>query len=315
MRNLKIYINILPILIVSMISILTTYRSEINNAKDDELKWINFMWISDSVDNQFVDKTRIYLPVRIEGIPHDFTLQFDLGSDITQIYDASIMPYLTVYPEVKQKLDTSNHLNHIDLIVDGYTFKDRSLSLREDNRNVLTTDSVDTKTTKHIGTIGVDLFKDKVLIIDYPNEQIAVTDKVPLDMAKKAYFVNITLDRRGRAVLPLQIKGKERKVLFDTGSSLFSILTIPENWAEVTSHQVTDSMAVPSWGETIYLYGTMGDHVYLGKQKLPKAVFYKTEALANFLEYNGTWGMTGNAYFWDNTVIVDFANKRFGVIK
>ena len=48
---------------------------------------------------------------------------------------------------------------------------------------------------------------------------------------------------------------------------------------------------------------------------MPKAICYKAEEKTNFLQANDLWGITGNAYFWNYTVIVDFANKKFGVIK
>ena len=312
MKNISTLIYILPILIIS---VLTASRIKL---PEDEPDWMKFMWVGDSLGDQYFDKTRIYLPVNIKGIPHDFTLQFDLGLNVTLVYEPSLRPYLTLYPAVEQKLDTTSeydYLRQVDITIDGYRFRDKSILLADDDRNVLTVDSVNTNTVKHIGSIGADLFQGKVLIIDYPNTRIAVAEQVPSSLASKAVFVDMSLDKRGRPVLPLRVNNEERKVMFDTGSSLFQLITSPPNWATVTSRQITDSVLVTSFGEEYYLYGAETDDIFLGDQRLPKAICYKAEEKTNFLQANDLWGITGNAYFWNYTVIVDFANKKFGVIK
>ena len=308
-------IYIFAILIITTISILTASKTKL---PEDELDWMKFMWVGDSLGSQYFDKTRIYLPVNVQGIPYDFTLQFDLGLNVTLVYEPSIRPYLTLYPTIEQKLDTASaydYLRQVDIMIDGHKFEDRSILLSEDDRNVLTVDSVNSSTVKHIGSIGADLFQDKVLIIDYPNTRIAVAEQIPSSLASEAVFVDMSLDKRGRPVLPLRVKDKERKVMFDTGSSLFQLITSPQNWATVTSGQITDSVLVTSFGKEYYLYGAETDDIFLGDQRLPKATCYKAEEKTDFLQANDLWGITGNAYFWNYTVIVDFANKKFGVIK
>ena len=316
MRNLRASLYLLPILILSVLAILTAYQTD--KRSTETLEWMKFMWISDSLGNQYFDRAYIYLPVEIQGIPHPFTFQFDLGAHQSLVYDASIEPYLALYPEIKQKLDTASGfpiLNHVNLVIDSQKFKDRYLLLRKDDRNVLTLDSAKSHTVKHIGTIGADFFQNKVLIIDYQNERLAVTYQVPSDMASKASFVSMSLDRQGRINLPFTVNGKERKVMFDTGSSLFQLVTSPQNWSRVTSGQVTDSVLTSTWGEEYYVYGADINDIYLGNQKLPKATCYKNEYVADVLKEYGVWGVTGNAYFWNNIVVVDFVNKQFGWIR
>ncbi len=173
MKNISTLIYILPILIIS---VLTASRTKL---PEDEPDWMKFRWVGDSLGGQYFDKTRIYLPVNIEGIPHDFTFQFDLGLNVTLVYESSLRPYLPSYPMVEQKLDTTaeyDYLRQVDITIDGHPFRDKSILLADDDRNVLTVDSVNSPTVKHIGSIGADLFQGKVLIIDYPNTRIAVAD-------------------------------------------------------------------------------------------------------------------------------------------
>ena len=286
--------------------------------KEDSLQWMKFTWVGDTLAGQYFERAAIFLPVKIQNMPHEFTLQFDLGANESLVYKPSIKPYLTLYPSVAQALDSTSesaYLRHVDVTIDDQKFEDRSLFLREDNRNPLTIDSAKSNTVKHIGTIGVDLFQDQVLIIDYPNTRLAVTDRIPEEFADAGVFVNITLDRHGRVHVPMQIDGNTEEILFDTGSSLFPFFTTPENWAAATSQQVTDSIYTSTWGEYYYTYGAPIDDIYLGDEKLPPATCYENEYLANFIKEEGIWGVTGNAYFWNGIVIIDFTHQRFGWIK
>jgi hypothetical protein len=36
--------------------------------------------------------------------------------------------------------------------------------------------------------------------------------------------------------------------------------------------------------------------------------------LATFLESENIWGLTGNKYFLNNVIIIDYKNKLFGVL-
>ena len=42
--------------------------------------------------------------------------------------------------------------------------------------------------------------------------------------------------------------------------------------------------------------------------------FYTTlEDIASFFMEEEIWGVTGNAYFLKNTIIIDYKNNRFGI--
>ncbi len=315
MKKIQTYLFTLPSLLLILFSVLA--NDEIHTPEDDKLNWIRFMWVGDSLDNRYFDKAGINLPVRMQGIPHDFTFQFDLGADLTRTYGSSLHAYLHLYPEVQQKLDSSSghtFLKNVDLVMDGQQFQDRDLFYMKGYGSKISLDSARSNTVKHIGTIGVDLFQNQVLIIDYPNTRLAVTQQLPTDIANKTTFVDISLDRHGRVHLPLLIQGEEKKLLFDTGASLFPLQTTPENWAIVTSQQVTDSILTSTWGKQYYMYGSTVDNIQLGNKELPTATCYKNEYLADFYKQEGIWGVTGNAYFWDHVVVIDFANKKFGIV-
>jgi hypothetical protein len=104
--------------------------------------------------------------------------------------------------------------------------------------------------------------------------------------------------------------------MFDTGSSLFALITTTEKANEISSKPITDSLKISSWGEYYMVYGqTIKSKIMFGQKQLNKAVVYfdNRQNNSNFYKEEEIWGITGNAYFLNNVVIIDYKNKRFGV--
>lgn len=52
------------------------------NAQD--LKWIPFKWTGDSVSGRYFDKSSMLIPVKIDNIPANFNMQFDMGHCLSE---------------------------------------------------------------------------------------------------------------------------------------------------------------------------------------------------------------------------------------
>lgn len=289
-----------------------------------KLQWIPFNWVGDSVSGKYFDKLAITIPVTLDNLPHKFNMQLDLGATTTVIYGNSIKPYLDNYRELKNKIDTT--LKFRIQSQTNYKFKNLNLRLGDVNfgkRNIghfkdfgddIPKDSINTKTEKHIGTIAPDLFENKILIIDYPNKRICVTTELPKQFSK-AQFRDYKI-KQGRIKIPITINGKDEDVMFDTGSSLFALITTTEKANEISSKPITDSLKISSWGEYYMVYGQpIKSKIMFGQKQLNKAVVYfdNRQNNSNFYKEEEIWGITGNAYFLNNVVIIDYKNKRFGV--
>jgi hypothetical protein len=59
------------------------------------------------------------------------------------------------------------------------SFKGLEVGYFENFGTTIDKDSVSSVTEKQIGTIGPDLFQNKILIIDYPQKRIGVCQEVP----------------------------------------------------------------------------------------------------------------------------------------
>lgn len=289
-----------------------------------KLNWIPFEWVSDSVSGKYFDKLAINIPVSINGLPHKFNMQFDLGAVTTVIYGNSIAKYLDKYSWFNNKIDSTKSFiingqknsmfKNVGLSLGNVSFGERNIGYFKDYGEPIPTDSIYTSTEKHIGTIAPDLFKDKYLIIDYPNKRICVTKNLPRKLAKVDFQAcSIT---RGRITIPLTINGKVENLMFDSGSSMFSLITSEENANQISVNNIVDSLSGNSWGDNITVYGKkITSEVKFGKTILQASnvYYFKNEMIAEFFKQQNIWGITGNAYFLNKMVIIDYKNSRFGI--
>lgn len=280
------------------------------------LEWIPFSWEPTTVSGQYFEKAFVYVPVKIEDLPYDFTMQLDLGTYTSLLYGNAIDSYREESAVLAGKLDSTNvWARNMNLQLGTVKFSGLALGYYKNFGEKIPKDSLYTKTPKHVGTIAPDLFKDKTLVIDFKLKRFAVSDSLPVqykDLPAEKIELNDEL-----MMLPYCINGKECKLLFDTGMSIFQLVTSKERALEISDSIIVDSLTVPSWGKEITLYGLevnkpielVGGEVAKGSR-----VYYaKNGEWDEMYKQLNIWGITGNAYFFDRTVILDYKNKLFRV--
>ena len=289
-----------------------------------KLNWIPFNWEGDSVSGKYFDKLAMTIPITIENLPHKFNMQLDLGAINTHFYGNSIKPYVDNYKILSSKFDSSlsfriqSQTNYMfrDVLfkLGSVSFGARNIGNFKNFGDAISKDSIITNSVKHIGTIAPDLFLDKVLIIDYRNKRICVTDKVPKQYFKASFQKYKIKD--GRIKIPMTINGKEEDLMFDTGSSIFSLITTKQNALKISENIISDSLKISSWGEYYMVYGQkITANVKFGNTVLkPTLVYYDEQKGSDkFYKEENIWGITGNLYFLDKVVIIDYKNKLFGI--
>jgi hypothetical protein len=293
-------------------------------AEAQQLPWIPFNWEGGTLAGRHFDKVAITVPVTLDNLPHKFKMQLDLGAVTTHVYGNTIGPYLAKYPALNAKLDTTRAFyieNKKNPKLVGVKFKLgtvdfglRDLGYFKNFGDKLTAKTLADKTEVHVGTIAPDLFQNRVLIIDYPHQRLCVVDQVPAAYAK-ASFQPFKL-KDGRIKIPLRINGQPEDLLFDTGSSLFALLTTRQRATTAATETVQDSLKTSSWGEYYYVYGRRPkEPIYFGTKQLPEALMFSDniQKFDKLYQEENVWGITGNAYFLHNTVIIDYKNHVFGV--
>lgn len=298
------------ILLILLLMILT------GCSQKQSLEWSSFSWKSDTISGKYIEKAYMYVPVKIEDLPYDFTMQFDLGTYTSVLYGNAADPYLKESASLTNKLDsTRTWARNVSLQIGTIKLDSIDLGYYNNFGEKTSDDSLHSNTPKHIGTIAPDMFKNKVLIIDYKAMKFAVADHLPAEY-KDLPAEKIELED-GITKLPFRINGKVCKLMFDTGSSPFQLVTTKERALEIADPTVIDSLSGPLWwGQEITFYGFNVNKPieFAGKVPASSIVYYDKEGLWNdiYKSFN-VWGITGNAFFYDCTVIIDYQNKLFRI--
>ena len=288
-----------------------------NCTKKQELAWSPFIWKGDSISGKYIEKAFIYIPVQIDDLPYKFTMQFDLGSSKSVLYEKPMRFLMQKDSAFANKWNwDSFSFPHCNLRMGDIFIPNTELFYMKNMGDSICEESLNSTESIHIGTIGADLFQDKVLIIDYKSSRLSITDSVPSVYAALP-AEKFTIEN-GIIKLPFSIKGQECKLMFDTGSSPFQLVTTKERVLSIAKPELVDSLSGPRWwGRYITFYGfSVNQTVKFAGKELPvnAKVYYDKEGLwENIYNAFNIWGITGNAYFMENVVIIDYRKKLFYV--
>ena len=294
------------------IAFISLFLFFINCSQKQSVEWIPFIWEGDTISGKYIEKAFIYIPVKIDDLPHDFTMQLDLGANKTVFYGNTIYPYLKEYTSLTDNYNTPM-LNNVRIQMGTVEFKSIDVGYMSGFGEKIHKDSLHTKTLKHIGTIAPDIFRDKILVIDYKSNRLAVSGSLPdeyRDLPAEEFEL-----KDGIIKLPFRINEKDCKLMFDTGSSSFQLVTSRERALEISDSVIIDSLSGPLWwGKEITFYGLNVNKTikFKGYVLENSKVYYDKDGLWNeIFDSFDIWGITGNAYFFDNIVIIDYRNKIF----
>jgi hypothetical protein len=299
-----------------------TGQWRIQNARPttSALSWAEFIWAGNRMGSRYFEKAAMLIPAKVDGLPYDFVFQFDLGATATLLNGNTLTAIVAKHPEFDR---TTTHRNHIfkfwesttafeDLSITfgGIKARTRSCQVMRNYGENASLNELNAGLPINLGSLGADLFQNKILVIDYPNRRLAVCDALPAEL--QTTFTKIALDEGGRVILPLRLANKSYKVLFDNGASVFSLLTSAARINTFSAAAPTDTIPVRSWGITHNVVGrpVKGAFDLVGQRFSDVTVYADFRPSEQDTDYDAS---TGNALFWDKTVIIDFKKKEFGV--
>jgi hypothetical protein len=326
---MKIFIKILGLTVFAIIAVYgisfltdkTSYSNwTIENISKDTstISWSKFEWTNGELAGKKFDKLSMNIPCKIDGIANNCTFQFDLGSGLTGVYENTFNSLYTINPKLEYKIrrlksglqfwNSNKYFESLNITFGNYIATNKVAYVYRDFGEKI--ESQNPNDTIHLGTIGADLFKDRFLIIDYPKKQFAICEKVPTNY--QDFLIDIELSNNGSVILPLKINNKKYRINFDNGSSIFPLITLAKNITNYSTSADIDTIQIPSWGQIYSVTGKLiKDTFELAGQKYCNVKVYANHS--GFGIDKTTDGMTGNALFWDRTIIIDFKNKKFGV--
>jgi hypothetical protein len=92
---------------ISFLTDKTSYSNwEIKNNEQNSkgISWAKFEWTNDTLGKRYFERTSMNIPCRVEGLRNVFTFQFDLGADITGVYENTLISLATPSKEKIKRL-------------------------------------------------------------------------------------------------------------------------------------------------------------------------------------------------------------------
>jgi hypothetical protein len=250
-------------------------------------------------------------------------MQFDLGAPTSMFYENKLNAINLKYKVCTiDSTESQKQLNNFKFILDKLEISAKKINVKN-----YFNDTIDWKNENEkiiIGTIGSDIIENKILMIDYPNTKLTLSEKLNDSISKKAKFTKFIFPNR-KIFIPTEIEGLKSDVLFDTGSSVCDLMTSEENYnllAKIGAKPYRNDGY--TWGEKSYSYTINSDAIYkFDTFSIPcKTVSYpgieeswKRTALKFGMYRLKILGITGNKMFLNKTVIVDTKNLKFGIIE
>lgn len=281
--------------------------------------WQNFRWQGADLGGRYFPHAVMYvlatLPA-LNGLQGWF--QFDLGAPTTMLYAQAFTP------EQKAALIRFQQQGR-QAIINGQEAPLLEIPLRVGPWEITLIawyrDFGDEDTPPDgkpvLGTIGADLVRGHILAMDFPAQRLARLERLPAPWEKAARWTPLRLTEHGHIMIEIEVDGRPRWALWDTGSSIFELLTDASQWAQLSEGHVTHALSISAWGETKQIPGgPLKAQVRLGGMLLPMhTVHYSDdEGWQAFFSRHEMIGIMGNAPFLEHTIVLDFPRGRFGVL-
>jgi len=281
--------------------------------------WHPFRWEGAQLGNRFFPHAAIFisgsLPT-LDGLSGWF--QFDLGAPTSVLYGRAFSPeqraHVEAHPHPPKPVMFSGQevpLLHVPIRVGPWEVEPviylehfGDTDAMDDGRPIL-------------GTVGCDLVREHILVIDFPGQRLSRLETLPPAWEKQTHWAPLRLSQHGHVIMQITVNGAPRWAGYDSGSSLFHLLTAPKQWQELSTGEVTESFPISAWGKSVEVHAGPSHAAFaLGGQPLPVPIIHylEGEAQQRFLEQNDLIGILGNAPFLENALILDFPRDRCGLL-
>jgi len=276
------------------------------------MQWIPFLWSSDEIDGRKFERSAMFLQGRVEPLSVEGVFQFDLGAPHSVLYGRSF-PEDALKPFISSKTVRFNG-KEIPFVSVSITFPSAKVKdpvLLEDFGG-----DEEIEGQRILGTVGIDMVEGKVLIIDFPEERLAVLPSLPDSFNVKTAPLRRT--KSGHILFEGEIDGERVNFAYDTGSSIFGLLTTREIWQQLTDGVITDSFNIYAWGRKYTVYAAkLKRKVRVAgiPLQIDEVHYVDMPGGDEFFKANGITAMVGNRPFWDMTVVLDLKEGRFGILQ
>ncbi len=282
-------------------------------SEQPQLQYVPIKWDSSVVAGIRFDKAAFFIPVKVKGIKRKLFMQFDSGSASSLFYGKTLHAIGGGLDTLFNQNDSSTFATDVELTIGSARLHADKLQIRQS----MGSEELDTSFIV-IGTIGYDAVVNKTLIMDFKTNQLAITQTAPENLNPAIQYIDgVSVNK-----FPFFIKAKIGDDIvtlgYDTGSSLFPLITSNKKLAALNKSVPLDTLCcVSSWGIDHPIYRKKYDRpIQLGNTVFKDEYVYSSHQF-DVLDYIPNWlffGGTGNSLFIGKIVFVDTKHNKFGLV-
>ncbi|PQJ78615.1 hypothetical protein [Polaribacter porphyrae] len=285
-----------------------------------EDKPIHFNWAANSTGSgDYAEpQAAMTIPLKIEGIKHQFYMQFDTGAPNSYIYENDLKSLRKIGLDIKEVVNGKVRcVKNLNFILGVNHIEATMIPILKNYGHNF--DKNDTLKRIGIGTIGSDFLENKITSIDFKNQKIQLFDKKPNWMKSLPDFKKFDFTGR-KIMLPVKVDHKDYEFLYDSGCSAFGLITIKSRFEKYSNAKTEEiKYDAKSWDDKIPIRSKYTDHLFtVGSATLTlKRVSYVdmytiTQPLVTPFTRIGGW--LGNQPFNESMLILDTKKEEFVVI-
>ena len=283
----------------------------------DKVEFSEIIWTNDTLSNKIKKRVAFYIPVKIKGIDRVLYMQFDTGTPKTIFYERPLKKFVKLNSNLEKQIsgaDNNMFINQVELELNNKILTATELRVKKDFGDV----NIDSDIVI-IGTIGFDILVGRTLILDFRNNKYCITSRRAEELNYNIDYIQDASVDKFPLFIPARIGEKEIRLLYDTGSSMFTILTNMDNFNRASTNSSIDTIGgISSWGKMYSVYQKYLDKpIEFGHLKLDNQLIFGKE-IKTFLDYFPDWyyyGKMGNKLFENRIIIIDNVNNKFGIIQ
>lgn len=319
--TLYILISLTLLLVISIPIYISYWRnnSTINTfsefTESKEVSFSKIKWESDSLGGKKVEKIAFFIPIRIDGIKEKLFMQFDTGTPKTLLYGKTLNQLVksnnlieTFYDQ-----DSLRYLKEPVINIAGNKLKTDKIRIA----STLGNSKIDTSFI-NIGTIGFDAFVNRTLILDFKNNKLAITEKSSSNLNYSLKYVENASVDKFPLLIPIKINNESVRLFYDTGSSMFSLLTSNKKLKNINENKIDTICCISNWGKQIPIHRKkLNVPIEIGENSFNNEYVFGCEVL-DMVDYLPNWflfGITGNKMFDKKIIIIDTRNNKLGIEK
>lgn len=260
----------------------------------------------------------LLLPIQFEGIPDTFYLQFDTGSPSSMLFKQSMLSIQKRFPnQISEIEEDAKRIEQGFLLGDMQVFS-KKMRLYDKGKPPINWN--DSSKIHVVGTLGADIIDKKITMLDFKSGYCYFGDKLPSRISKNLEWHQLKYKNR-RTMFPARVGGKKCKLLHDTGTSGFELITNKKTWKKYAKKNAIprEAFKVRSWKRQLTAFNIESDRQIefeAGKIDLDQVTYIKGASFMQnaLMRSTGMGGMIGNQVFMGRILIFNCMEKKYALI-